>query len=527
MTTAANPAASVLRFGRSIWAWPVAGALLAAWPVWRSFFPETPDIGPPPLSGQIAAALAEAVLCGYWVARYRQRMTGFQLPLFAIGFALIVLIVASAHGDTATADLAALAICWLGAAFLFAGAVLLDGQRAFASMQGGAVPTVAVLLRPHEKIGYWLFGIALAAASIQEAPQGYLLAALAVASPGVVLIWAGLCDTARAVLARRRVHVGDLAALSALPNHKAMTLSQCGILIAEWPKLISIIPAGGSKPGEIVAIALALLADDDSSAARGVQEFGVSHRVRVPNVVPLEAGGPALHRGKLPDRRVAEIGAIEASAIGEAERAPFAEQIARAAELHRSVLALAEIEPNPRLLGLLVLAKATRPGAAETVKSLRKSGLALALAKAEVAPQDYDALAGLGLDTAAIPESGRPAIGIVRPGEAPLPDVATTIQFGGRLRPAADQEADIVIARDDPRTLVDLLQFARDFRRRMRVAIVVASLPGIVLLSAALGAVPPSPLLLSGAALAGIVLTAVMPQALRLSATIANEVDEE
>lgn len=525
MTEAVRPIASAFRFGRSVWAWPIAGAALAAWPVWRSLFPETPDFVAGPLRGQVAAALSELALCGYWVARHRQRIGGWHLPLFAMGFGAIVLVMSSSHGDTPVADLAALAICWLGPAFLFAGAILLDAQRAFAALQGGAVPPVSMLLRAHERIGYWLLGIALVAATVQETPQGFLLAALAAVSPGAVLIWAALCDTARAVLARRRVHVGDLAALPALPEHKSIAFGDCGMLVARWPKVISILPVGETKPGDIVAIAGALLGEDDSDAARAVHDFGVTHRVRVPTVKPLSPGAPALRRGVLPDRRVMEIGALDAGSVGEDQRAPFAPQIARAAELHREVLALAEIASPPRLLGLLVLAKVARPGAAETVRSLRKSGFALALADGGVAPQDLDALAGLGLDPANA-NPPQPAIGIVRPGQPPRPAAATTIHFGGHPR-VAEAGTDIVVARDDPRSLVDLLQFARDFRARARVAIALSNLPGAALLSMAFGYVPASPLFVSIAALAGVAFAAALPQALRLSSTIANEVDEE
>jgi len=527
MTATTNPVASAARLGRSVWVWPVAGAVLAAWPVWRSLFPETPDLGAPPFGMQVVVALAQAVLCACWAARYRERIGGFLLPLLAIGFAAIVLLMSSAHGDAPVADLAALAICWLGVTFLFAGAILLEGQRAFAALQGGAVPPVSMLLRPHERIGYWLFGIALIAAGIQETPQGFLLAALAVASPGAVLVWAALCDTARTVLGRRKVHIGDLAALPALAGRKAIIFGDGGMLIARRPKVISIMPVGDIKPGKIVSAAAALLAEDDSDVARGVQDFGVAHRMRVPDCKPLEAAASSMRRGKLPDRSVVEIGPVEACAITDGERAPFAEPIARAAELHRIVLALSEIAPEPRLLGLLILAKAARPGAAEAVRTLRKAGFDLALANPEVAPQDQEAMAGLSIDGTMTSDMPRSSIAVVRPGVAPLDAGSTTIQFGGRTHATAGQEADIIVARDDPRTLVDLLQFARDFRIRVRAAIVVASLPGVALLSAAFGFVPAWPVIMTGVALAGLALAVAMPQALRLSATIANEVDEE
>ena len=522
--TTANPVASAVRIGRSVWVWPVAAAVLAAWPVWRSFFAEVPDIGTPPLRGQVLAGLGELVLLGLWVGRYRLRVTGCLLPLLAIGFATLVLIMAGTHGDAPAVDLAALAICWLTLVFLFAGAVLLDGQRAFAARLGGAVPPVTMLLRAHERIGYWLLGIALVGMALLEtAPQGYLLAALAAVSPGAVLIWAALCDTARSVLAGRRIYVADPTALFALTERKALLFGDRGMLIANWPKVISIMPAAESKPGEIVGIAAALLADDDSDIARGLQDFGVTHRLRLPPVKLIGASASSLHRGQLPDGSVVEIGPI--ASLSEAARQPFVEQLARAEELHRQVLALTEVEPTPRLLGLLVLANATRPGASETVRTLRKAGFALALAEAEVPPRDREPLSGLVLDSAAdLPAA---TIGLVRPGQPPLDSCATTIHFGGRAKATPEQDGEIMVARDDPRTIVDLLQFARDFRVRSRISIIAANLPGLALVAAALGHLPATPLIVSGVALAGVVLGVGLPQALRLSPTLANEVDEE
>jgi hypothetical protein len=525
MSEAVGPVASAVRLGRSVWVWPIAGALLAAWPLWRSFFAEVPDFGPPPLRAQVAAALGELVLVGGWVARYRQRVAGFHLPLFAMGCAALVLAMAAAHGDAPVADLAALAICWLAVVVLFAGAVLLDGQRAFAAVQGSAVPQVRLLLRAHERIGYWLLGGALAAATIQEAPQGFLLAALAAVSPGAVLIWASLCDTARSVLARRGVSVADPAVLPTLTESRTIVFADRAMLIARRPKVIGILPVGETKPGEIVGISAALLAEDDSEAARGLQDFGVSHRLRLPAIKPLEAEANIVHRGRLPDRRVVEIGAVEAGVLGADQRAAFADQLAHAAELHRTVLALREVDPSPRLLGLVVLARAARPGASEAVRTLRKADFTLVLADGAIDPRDGEALGGLELERAS--EWPPSAIAVVKPGEAPLESCATSIAFGGRAGTGGLHDCDIVVARDDPRTLVDLLQFARDFRVRARVAIVLANLPGIALLAAALGYVPASPLFVTVAALAGIALAVALPQALRLSPTLANEVDEE
>ena len=525
VTEAASTARAATRIGRSVWIWPVAAAALAAWPVWRSFFSEVPDIGSAPLRGQVLAGVAELALLGLWVARHRGRVTGFMLPLLAVGFAALVLIMAGAHGDALTVDLAALAICWLAVVFLFAGAVLLDAQRAFAARLGGAVPPVAMLVHAHERIGYWLLGIALVGMALLElSPQSYLLAALAAVSPGAVLIWAALCDTARSVLARRRVYVADPSALFALTEHKALLFGDPGMLIAVRPKVISIMPVAESKPAEIVGIAAALLAEDDSDAALGLQDFGVAHRLRLPPVKALEAGAPSLHRGQLPDRSVVEIGPV--ASLSEAVRQPFVEQLARAEELHRQVLALTEIEPTPRLLGLLVLAKAARPGAAETVRTLRKAGFALALGSGRCRTARPRAAERLG--------AGRRG-GFARRGD----------------RPGAARATAARVVRDD-----DSLRRPRQSRARSRIArswsrattrapssiccssraisgcargspIIAANLPGIALLAAALGHLPATPLVVSAVALAGVVLGAGLPQALRLSPTLANEVDEE
>lgn len=525
MAELAGPVASVARFGRSVWAWPIVAALLAAWPVWRSLFPETPDVGVPPMRGQAALAAAEVVLCGFWIAQVRHRMTAFRLPLLVIGFAVIVALMAVARGDAPLADLATLAICWLVTAMLFAGAVLLDGQRAFAAVQNGPVLPVSLFLRRHERIGYGLLGIALlAAAVVQRTPTGFLLAAVAVVSPGSIVSWAGLCDTARHMLARRRAHVGDLAGLPALADHKRIVFGDPGILIAAWPKVISIMPAGAVKPGEIVAIAAALLGDDDGAWGHAVQEFGVSHRVQVPRLKPLDPRAPSVRRGKLPDGRVVEIGTVTDCTIGADALAPFAEGIARATDLHRTILALAEVEPAARLLGLLVLAKVARPGAVEAVRSLRKSGFDLALADGDVSREDKDTLAGLQIDAVAEAQSG---IAIVPPGAAAPDSASVAIRFGARAAAPGGLGADIVVAREDPRTLVDLLRFAHDFRTRVPITTALASLPGLALLAAMVLSLPVPPFLVTGVALVGAVVATASPQVLRLSPAIANEVDEE
>jgi cation transport ATPase len=232
-----------------------------------------------------------------------------------------------------------------------------------------------------------------------------------------------------------------------------------------------------------------------------------------------------LHRGQLADRRVVELGTISVSELSDGERAPLADQLARAAELQRTVLAVREIEPLPRLLGLIVLAKAPRPGATEAVRTLRKAQFTLALAHAAIDPRDQEALTAL--DVQAVAEWPATAIGLVQPGQPALESCAATIHFGGRARVGDGPDSEIVIARDDPRTLVDLLQFARDFRVRIRIATIAANLPGLALLAAAIGYAPASPLFVTIVALAGIVLAVGIPQALRLSPTMANEVDEE
>jgi hypothetical protein len=524
MAEMARPVASAMRFGRSVWAWPIAAALLAAWPVWRSLFPETPDLGLPPVRAEVALAAAQVVLCGVWIGQYRHRTAAFHLPLFVIGLAVIVGLMAGARGDDRGVDLAALAICWLVTTLLFAGAVLLEGQRAFAAVRGGAVPPVSLFLRVHERVGYWLAALALIAAGVWGTPAGFLLAALAIASPGAIVSWAALCDTARNVLARRRAHVADLASLPGLANHKRIVFADANILIATWPKVVSIMPAGDVKPGDIVAVAAALLADDDGPWGHAVQDFGVSHRVRVPDLKLLDSRAPGVRRGKLPDRRIVEVGTVEDCVIDSDVLALFAEGIARARDLHRTVLAVMEAEPTPQLLGLLTLAKVARPGAAEAVRSLRKSGYDLALMSGDVGMEDREALRVLEIDAAT---EAQPAIAIVPPGAAPPDFASVTIRFGGRAGTASGQEADIVIARDDPRTLVDLVRFGRDFRTRVPIAITLASLPGLALLSAVFLSLPISPFLVTGVAVVGVVIATAAPQVLRLSPTMANEVDEE
>ena len=135
------------------------------------------------------------------------------------------------------------------------------------------------------------------------------------------------------------------------------------MLMANWSKVLSIIPANDTKPGEIVAISAALLGDDPTDAARGVQAFGVEHRVRVPAIKPLEPSAPDASPRRVagPARSGDRRDRSQRDHGGSARAVRRAESRTRP-ELHRVVLALMEVEPSPRLLGLLVLAKVARPG---------------------------------------------------------------------------------------------------------------------------------------------------------------------
>ena len=513
--------------GPAIWLWPAASALLAAWPVWRSLFPETPDLGQGWLRLQVLAGMGGAVLFAVWTARQRRRIPELAFPLWATLLAVASAIVALSRDDQAGADLCALMIGWMATGAIFAALVLLQIQ-ATGIAAGCKAPQRVGLLPPLPRLGAAM-GLAMAAITVLAVLLPANAAIMGVISPGAILAWAALSDTARSVLSKRQVQFADAGALLALTRRRRWRLLAPTILLSDRVKLVSIHPAAGVKPGELVGLAAALTMEEESDIGRAIQEFGVSHRIRLPALRrPKDPAETRPRHATLADG--AEIGLHDIAAL-EVERtdlSPFGETIELARLQHRPALALVEGAPRPRVLGLIVFGMAARSGAAEALRVLRDRAIDVELNAAPRDAADALALKALRVERAvASKDAARECAAILRPGQGGADAGAGLMVSFGAARTRSASATDIVIASEDARSLVDIARFADDFRARTKVVTLLASAPGWVLIAAAFGHVPSSPFLVTGVALIGVAIAAVTPQVLRLSPALDKEGSED
>lgn len=526
MTERAAQPPVVLAQGSAGWLWPVASAVLSAWPVWRSVAPEIPDLGDGWFRLELGLGSALALLYVAWAWPRRKRVHDFAFPFWVILLALGGAVLATKRGDQGGADLCVLIIAWTATTAIFASLALLQAEDAGIAA-GCKAPHHGNLFPPVLWLGAG-YGIAMLGVTYLWNLSPTSVVIMGVISPGAILAWAALSDTARSVLTARRVHVSNAEFLTMLTRRRHWNLSSPAILLSDRPKLASLYPAEGVKAGDLAALAAALTMDDKSDLGRAIQDFGVSHRIRLP-ILKDKPGQPAMEGRSAMLQNGAEIELCDLPALpGGFDLAAFAEAIALAQSLNREILAVIERRPQARVLGVIVFAIGSRTGAVATLQSLRAQGKEVALIAPPRDARDEPALKSLQIGS----ESGAAgadddSVLVIRPGQ-PVPEISALVVRFGAARPLAGAPGVPLIAdREDPRVLCDLARFAADFRSRTLITTLLSNAPGWVLIAAAFGYLPVSPLLVTGIAVAGIAAAVASPQVLRLSPTLAKEVDEE
>lgn len=343
---------------------------------------------------------------------------------------------------------------------------------------------------------------------------GYFSAQAAEARLAIALLAFGLAAPVSLALVRPLIHarlrrtaaghgwrLNGTAAVDALADVNALVLGRVGVVSRAELEIVAIHPALDVQPAELVAAATSLAQSSQGVWAQTLLRYAVDRKLRLAPIAEWfdevhpagfglcaeTEGGQTLIAG--PREWVQEKG-IRTHYLEEQERESLLPG--------RRSLWVAQIDPVPFLLGVIVAGERLKPGAAEMCKNARRFGLTGALLDrrdvaggAELARYlnlrlvEDDVLAQKAMATEW--ETLRLTPAIVQHRGDPPPEAPG----GPRLLMAArfSQDGGAVAGgwvaateRGDPRLILDLLRLMRATRRRERLGYALAyafCLPGL------------------------------------------------
>jgi cation transport ATPase len=305
----------------------------------------------------------------------------------------------------------------------------------------------------------------------------------------------------RAVAANRGWRLNGTAAVDALMDINALVLGRIGVVTRPELEIVAVHPALDVQPAELIAAATSLAQSSESVWAHTLLRHAVDRKLRLAPIVEwydeihadgiglcaATQGGQTLIAGP---REWLEEKGIRTSYLEEKERESLLPG--------RRALWVAQIEPVPFLLGVVVAGERLKPGAAEMCKNAKRFGLTGALLdRRDVAGGvelarylnlrlvEDDALAQKAMATEWETLRLRPVIAQHRGDALPAAPAGPRLLVSARLNQDGGASAGGWVAateRGDPRLILDLLRLMRGTRRRERMGYLLAyvfCLPGL------------------------------------------------
>jgi cation transport ATPase len=350
---------------------------------------------------------------------------------------------------------------------------------------------------------------------------------------------------ARGIARRLGWQVNGTAAIEELAEVTALACGRGGVLTRTELEILAIHPAVDVEAGELVAAATSIAQSSAGVWAQALLRYAVARKMRLAPLTEwseqlLETGFGLRARTQGGQELIAGSRdwvagqGIRTSLLEAAERESLT--------TGRRSLWVAQVEPAPVLIGVIVAGERLKPGAAEMCKNAKRFGLTGALLDrqgvdggAELARYlglrfvEDDTLARKAMETEWNTARLRPVI--AQHHGDPLPDAP----LGPRLLLGARFDDDLARAvaggwaaatsREDPRLIMDLLRLARATRRRTRFGYLIAvlfTLPSLALI-ATLRLAPEIMILATVIGIAGVVINA---QLLGFVASTAAETEE-
>ncbi len=417
--------------------------------------------------------------------------------------------------------------------------VLAGIVRMVEAAQGAKLPIQALL----DRVTQWFVPAIMAAAAL--AFVGWMLAGAGVATALTfavsVLIIACPCAMGLATPVSLVVGTGRAASfgvlfrrpvvLQRLATARLVAFDKTGTLTLGRPTLAGVTLAAGVGEAEMLGLAASLEALSEHPLGLAVVDGARARGIAPQPVEGFEALAGLGVAGRVDGKRVA-IGAARLMVERGLDPAPFAAEAARLAQAGSSPILLAV---DDRVLALLAVADAPRPGAADAVRALRARGIRVAMLTGDDRRNAEAVAAGLGIDTvrAELLPAEKPAalralagrgntVVFVGDGinDAPaLAEADVGIAIGGGTGIAVEA-ADVVLVSGDPAAVLSAIVLAQAVMRNIRQNLAWAFGYNVLLIPVAAGALYPatglvlSPML--AAAAMALSSVAVVSNALRL-----------
>ncbi len=335
-----------------------------------------------------------------------------------------------------------------------------------------------------DRAAAWLFWFALGAATLTGIAWTLLgqpdqavvrvITVLVIACPhalGLAIPLVVAISTERA--ARAGVLVKDRLALERMRTVTTVVFDKTGTLTKGQPAVAGIDVAAGSSEESVLALAAAAEADSEHPLARAIVRAAQERGVRVPAASGF-ASQPALGVTALVEGTEVRVGGPRLLAqVGVAD--PFGG--ARDAGLTRLF-----VVGSGEVVGALSLADEVRPESAATVAALHRLGVRVAMITGDARSVADRVAAELGIDTVlaevrpedkaakvAELQAGGEQVAMVGDGVNDAPalaqaDVGLAIGAGTDVAIAS---AGVILAGDDPRTVVSVIELSKASYRKM------------------------------------------------------------
>ncbi len=293
--------------------------------------------------------------------------------------------------------------------------------------------------------------------------------ALGLAIPLVVSI-----ATERA--ARGGVLIKDRLALESMRTVDAVLFDKTGTLTRGEPTVTAIEPADGSKQDEVLGLAAAAEADSEHPLARAIVAVAADHRLEVPAASDFSSS-PAVGVAAEVDGRTIKVGGpymLEESGLAEM---PIAEAWRREGAIILHVVRDGEV------IGALRLADEIRGESRQAVEALHRSGVEVVMITGDAQAVAESVAAELGISrvfagvrpedkagkVAELQGEGR-RVAMVGDGVNDAPalaqaDVGIAIGAGTDVAIAS---AGVILASDDPRSVLSVVELSQASYRKMK-----------------------------------------------------------